>query len=72
MKFGEIHRRATETVNTTNDGTTGYMLAQLTTIVQIRIKNKEAYQSHDKKLADWQANVEESIEQHLDKLEEQS
>lgn len=40
----------------------GYSLAQLTTIKQIRQKNKENWQSSDRKLAEWQKNIEKHLE----------
>jgi len=40
----------------------GYSLAQLTTINQIRQKNKDAYKAQDIKLADWAKNIERHIE----------
>ena len=63
MKFGEINRQASEMFNSLSEedrrkAGLGYSLAQHTTIVQLRAKNKEAYQSQDRKLADWQKNVE--------------
>lgn len=66
MKFGEINRQATEMFNSLpeedrRNAGLGYSLAQHTTIVQVRARNKEAYQSQDRKLADWQKNVEQSI-----------
>ena len=66
MKFGEINRQATELFNGLPDedrkkAGLGYSLAQHTTIVQLRIKNKEAYQNYDRKLAEWQKNIEQSI-----------
>lgn len=39
----------------------GYSLAQLTTIMQIREKNKDAWKKQDRELADWQRNIERSI-----------
>jgi len=39
----------------------GYSLAQLTTIMQIREKNKDAWKKQDRELADWQKNIERSI-----------
>ena len=66
MKYGEINRQATELFNGLPDedrkkAGLGYSLAQHTTIVQLRIKNKEAYQNYDRKLAAWQKNIEQSI-----------
>ena len=66
MKFGEINRQATELFNGLPDedrkkAGLGYSLAQHTTIVQLRTKNKEAYQNYDRKLAEWQKNIEQSI-----------
>lgn len=40
----------------------GYSLAQLITIKQLRAKNREALKAYDKKLADWQENIEWHIE----------
>ena len=66
MKLGEINRQATELFNGLPDedrkrAGLGYSLAQHTTIVQIRIKNKEAAQAQDRKLAKWQKNIEQHI-----------
>ena len=66
MKLGEINRQATELFNGLPDedrkkAGLGYSLAQHTTIVQLRTKNKEAYQNYDRKLAEWQKNIEQSI-----------
>ena len=66
MKFGEINRQASELFNGLPDedrkkAGLGYSLAQHTTIVQLRIKNKEAYQNYDRKLAEWQKNIEQHI-----------
>ena len=38
----------------------GSVTTQLTTIQQIRIKNKQAWQAQDRKLKDWAENVAES------------
>ena len=75
MKLGEINRQAAELYNSLPDedrkrAGLGYSLAQHTTIVQLRIKNKEAYQNYDRKLAEWQKNIEQSIlREYLAKLE---
>ena len=66
MKFGEINRQASEMFNNLSEedrrkAGLGYSLAQHTTIVQMRIKNKEAAQNHDRKLAEWQKNIEKHI-----------
>ena len=66
IKLGEIHRQASELFNGLPDedrkrAALGYSLAQHTTIVQIRIKNKEAAQAQDRKLAEWQKNIEKHI-----------
>ena len=66
MKLGEINRQAAELFNGLPDedrkkAGLGYSLAQHTTIVQLRTKNKEAYQNYDRKLAEWQKNIEQSI-----------
>ena len=39
----------------------GYSLAQLTTIIQIRQINKDAWKNQDRKLSDWQKNIERNI-----------
>ena len=75
MKLGEINRQAGELFNALPDedrkkAGLGYSLAQHTTIVQLRIKNKEAYQNYDRKLAEWQKNIEQHIlREYLTKLE---
>ena len=66
MKLGEINRQATEMFNSLSDDDRkkaglGYSLAQHTTIVQIRVKNMEAAKAQDRKLAEWQKNIERSI-----------
>ena len=66
MKFGEINRQASEMFNNLSEedrrkAGLGYSLAQHTTIVQMRINNKEAAQNHDRKLAKWQKNIEQHI-----------
>lgn len=66
VRFGEINRQASELFNGLPDedrrkAGLGYSLAQHTTIVQMRIRNKEAAEQHDRKLAEWQKNVEQSI-----------
>ena len=66
MKLGEINRQASEMFNNLSEedrrkAGLGYSLAQHTTIVQMRIKNKEAAQNHDRKLAKWQKNIEQHI-----------
>ena len=66
MKLGEINRQAAELFNGLPDedrkkAGLGYSLAQHTTIVQMRIKNKEAAQNHYRKLAKWQKNIEQHI-----------
>ena len=66
MKLGEINRQASEMFNNLSEedrrkAGLGYSLAQHTTIVQMRIKNKEAAQNHDRKLAEWQKNIEQHI-----------
>lgn len=43
----------------------GYSLAQLTTIMQIREKNKDAWKAQDLKLAEWQRNIEKHIEREF-------
>lgn len=68
--FGEIHKRLSEAFNNLPDDDRrkahlGYILAQHTTIVQMRINNKEALKAYDRKLFDWQKNVERSIEETL-------
>lgn len=40
----------------------GYSLAQLTTIKQLRQSNKEMIQREDRRLAEWQKNIERTIE----------
>lgn len=42
----------------------GYSLAQLITIKQMRAKHREALRAYDKKLADWQKNIEKHIEKN--------
>ena len=66
MKLGEINRQASEMFNNLSEedrrkAGLGYSLAQHTTIAQLRIKNKEAYQNYDRKLAEWQKNIEKHI-----------
>ena len=66
MKLGEISRQASEMFNNLSEedrrkAGLGYSLAQHTTIVQMRIKNKETAQNHDRKLAEWQKNIEKHI-----------
>ena len=66
MKLGEINRQASEMFNNLSEedrrkAGLGYSLAQHTTIVQMRINNKEAAQNHDRKLAKWQKNIEQHI-----------
>ena len=66
MKLGEINRQASEMFNSLSDDDRkkaglGYSLAQHTTIVQIRVKNMEAAKAQDRKLAEWQKNIEQSI-----------
>lgn len=46
----------------------GYILAQHTTIVQFRARNKEAFKRNDTKDREWQKNVERSITELLNKL----
>jgi len=43
----------------------GYSLAQLTTIVQIRETNKRMIQREDKRLSDWQKNIEQHIQKEF-------
>ena len=75
MKLGEINRQATELFNGLPDeerkkAGLGYSLAQHTTIAQLRINNKEACQNYDRKLAEWQKNIEQHIlREYLTKLE---
>ena len=67
VSLGEINRQASELYNSLsledrkNKAGLGYSLAQHTTICQIRQKNKEAWQAQDKKLAEWQNNIEQAI-----------
>ena len=66
MKLGEINRQASEMFNSLSDDDRkkaglGYSLAQHTTIVQIRMRNMEAAKAQDRKLAEWQKNIEQSI-----------
>lgn len=67
-KFDDIRQRASQKFNALPDedrkqkAGLGYSLAQLTTIQQIRIKNKEAWKRHDESLAVWQSNIEKTIE----------
>ena len=65
----DIDKRATELFNSLSDDDRknkaglGYALAQLTTIKQQRQANKEMIAREDRRLADWQKNVERHIEQ---------
>lgn len=63
----QTHTRATELFNSMpqedrHKAGLGYSLAQLTTIKQMRAKNKEALKAYDRKLADWQKNIELHIQ----------
>ena len=75
INFVEINRQATELFNglpyeDRKKAGLGYSLGQHTTIVQLRIKNKEAYQNYDRKLAEWQKNIEQHIlREYLAKME---
>ena len=59
----EIHQQASDLFNAMpqedrKKAGLGYSLAQLTTIKQMRVKHKEALKAYDRKLADWQKNIE--------------
>lgn len=62
-----IHQQASELFNNLSfedrrdKAGLGYSLAQLTTIMQIRQRNKEVWKSQDKKLLDWKKNIERTI-----------
>lgn len=69
MTSDEIDKAATKLFNALpdddrkNKAGLGYSLAQLTTIKQQRQANKEMIAREDRRLADWQKNVERHIEQ---------
>ncbi len=45
----------------------GYVLAQLTAISHIRAFNRSTYKAQDKKLANWQKNIEQgAAKEYLD------
>ena len=73
--FGDANKRASNLFNSlpykdrAGKVGLGYCLAQHTTIVQTRIKNKEAWQEEDRKLAVWQKNVEKSLEKCIREIE---
>lgn len=43
----------------------GYSLAQLTTIIQVREKNKSTWKIQDQKLCEWQKNIENHIKEEF-------
>lgn len=67
----DIDKRATALFNALpdddrkNKAGLGYALAQLTTIKQQRQANKEMIAHEDRRLAEWQKNVERHIEQEF-------
>ena len=63
----DTHKRASELFNSlpyddSHKAGLGYALAQLTTIMSHRQHNKEMIAREDRRLADWQKNVERHIE----------
>jgi hypothetical protein len=65
-----IRKQASELFNSLPDvdrkkAGLGYSLAQLTTISQIREKNKSTWKLSDMKLAEWQLNVQRHIQKEF-------
>jgi len=65
--MNEIRKAGGELFNSLSDDDRkkaglGYSLAQLTTIIQQRQSNKEMIAREDRRLADWQKNIERHIQ----------
>ena len=73
--LGEANRQLSDKYNSIpfprEEASIGYLLAQHTTIVQFRQRNKEAFENQDKKDAEWQKNVERHIFKLLKELEDE-